>query len=270
MSNDNIQLVADPREYDPGYVRDLGGCAEFARLTLRWYGAIVETDHPAGDITDREHAGAIEVKTKEDLVGSFIDGRLVWQLYYRVLLRDAGLVENVAVLVRGMDKPLSRHVNPGMYLSARQFLFSRALKHGFPVLFAEGPLDTVLVAKSFLGKCHELRDNGPQPFVMPAPVIPDAVLEQPFPVRVLCGIKGWGLELSKRILAATSFKGIVADAHDMDEDAFAEAYKERYSFGGKENKRLRALWKAFNDETLVVPPVVEEGVFIMKPVPEGN
>lgn len=246
MTKPDPRLVYDPREYEPAYVSALemsGGYS--ARLDFSFFGALTELpEHasiPVVDITDEVHSGGIEVKTKGDLAGSMASGRLLWAIWHMKLLVLAGKIKAFAIMIRDINGYLHENAKAS-YLIARRALAKWQQRFGFSVLVAEDPEDAVEMAKSFLRECRE-----PKPMAVPEPMIKKEYLDYNITVKALMMIRGIGVELSIQLAQKHTLWDIIVDAHEMDVEAFCAQYAEEYNFGGKENKRLRAIWETFHD-----------------------
>lgn len=246
MKSAEPRLVYDPREYEPAYVSALemsGGTS--ARLDFSYFGALTELpDHqhvPVGDITDEVKSGVIEVKTKADLASSMTSGRLSWAIWHMKLLVLAGKVNAFAVLIRDINAGMHENAR-GSYLIARRALARWQQRFGFSVLISEDVDDTIEIAKSFLRECRE-----PKVPVIPEPIIKKEYLDYNITVKALMLIKGIGVELAIQLAQKYTLWDIIVDAHEMDVDALCAQYSQDFNFGGKENKRLRAIWEAFHD-----------------------
>ncbi|MEX2715463.1 MAG: hypothetical protein Q6370_004085, partial [Candidatus Sigynarchaeota archaeon] len=133
-----------------------------------------------------------------------------------------------------------------------------SVRYGFTVLLAEDPADVVEIAKSFMREHVE-----PKRVEMPPPLIKKELLDWDFGIQCLCMVPGVYIELAKQLMEIKTFWDIAIDAHEMDADAFCAAYSYIFNFGGKENKRLRAIWQSFNDIKLY-KKIDFENVFKMK------
>jgi ERCC4-type nuclease len=260
------RLVYDPREYEAAYVSALemsGGYSarlDFVYFGFPFHGTLDDCTSlgkaPVGDITFEGHPVVIEVKTKGDLANSMLSGRLLWAIWHMYLLKCSGRVQGFAVLVRAVSEPLHEKA-AGSYLMARRALAKWSVRFGFTVLIAEDPADVVEIAKSFMREYHE-----PKEVEMPPPLIKKELLDWPMSVKALCYVPGIYIELAKAICTRKSFWDICIDAHEMDEQPFCDAYSNLFHFGGKEQKRLKSIWKEFHFEELYKEP---ENVFYMKP-----
>ena len=239
-------MIYDPREYEPPYVSALEmSKGTSARLDFSFFGALTELPGhqkiPVGDITFDDHCVVIEVKTKGDLAGSMVSGRLLWAIWHMYLLKQAGLVQGFGILVRDLSKPVHEDARAS-YLMARRALAKWSARYGFSVLLAEGPEDVVEIAKSFMREFVE-----PKEAEMPPPLFKKELLEWDLGIQSLCMIPGIYIELAKAIMTRKTFWDIAIDCHEMDEESFCVEYGQLFNFGGKENKRLKSIWKSFND-----------------------
>jgi hypothetical protein len=272
--NPEPRIVYDPREYDAAYVSALEmSRGTSARLDFSFFGALTELpEHgkiPVGDITfegewyfdhgvRRVHNPVvIEVKTKGDLAGSMLSGRLLWQIYHMWLLKMSGLVPGIAVEIRNVSEPLYKDAKASWKI-ARQALARWSSRYGFSILLAEEPEDVVDVAKSFMREYWD-----PKAVAMPPPLLKKELLDWDLGIQAICMVPGWYIELASRLMTYRTFWEVAIDAHEMDEEAFCDNYKKYYGFGGKDNLRLKSLWKAFNDIKLY-KKVEFENVFLRK------
>jgi hypothetical protein len=265
---------ADYREYEPAYKQSLSTAGfETASLNFGFFHVLTELpDHEDIPVADIAWPGlcAIEVKTRSDMAGSVASGRMEWAIWNMKILEFAGVTQGSGVIIRNCHKPLHPDAVPSWEI-AQSAMAKWPKRYGVTLLPpADGPADVARIAKSFMREYHEPKDAA-----MPPPIIPAWAMEWPFAVRVYAMIEGLlddttgkrgpgiGAELAKKIAASVSFKGITEDAHNMDVDAFCDAWKHRHGFGGRENVRLRALHRSLNDDSLYKEPEYG-GVFIMK------
>lgn len=269
-------IFFDNREYETEYVEALKAHGfQGTRMDFRWFNVKageMDLGIAVGDLAVGDRSGVIEVKTKEDLIGSFRSGRLAWQIWYAWILKQLGYVDGTAVLIRHIDRPFHDEHAIKSWRSARQLLAHRSKRYGFQTLIAEDAEDTCEMAMSYFREC-----SAPKAIEMPAPYIPGYLFNWPFAVQVLSLVPGIadeetgrrgpgiGIELAKQIVAAKDLYGMIVDTHDMDEDSYVSNYNDLYAFGGKEGKRLRAIYRSFKEIPAMPDEDTIKNFFYMEP-----
>jgi hypothetical protein len=255
--NNEPRGIFDYREPDVAYKQALAAAFDQGTLNFSFFNVRTAKPEdqlrPVGDITFTDHRVVIEVKTKADLVGSMLSGRLQWQIWYMWLLLKAGAVKGFAILIRGISDPLDRFIVKN-WLTARRMLFKHAIRYEYSVLFAEDGEDVVEIAKSYMREYFE-----PKEPEMPYPYFPKEILDQPPVVtQIAATVHNFAVIRSTELAADKSPAEFWTDCL-ADKEDFIEMYREKY---GIKDTLLGEVWDTANKRQTV--PAIEPSVFIMK------